>query len=235
MTPNSTASPRAVFDPQAQAASAGTGPSTVFRLYREFYRDRLSWLALAISAVLLCYGGGAVMFWFHAVALGEGGPAISWYAHMLLDSTFGFLALTPALILIMPLAVAAGGALAGAARARLVPVLYAVLSGAMFALVTVPGPIAHNTFVARGTWLADQATRMIGDPSAPLPPVHHYPVLAALTQQLGFGLPLYVALSAAAVLLVRWLVAARSGGWRLAQETGGPRTAPGTGGASASW
>ena len=89
------------------------------------------------------------MFWFHAIALGEGGPAISWYAHWLLDSTFGFIALTPALFLIIPFAAWAAHRLAGD-RVGQRPWLYVALTGGLFALVTVPGPIAHDLFVARG-------------------------------------------------------------------------------------
>jgi hypothetical protein len=177
----------------------------VIRLFIDYYRDRVAWMALLVTSVLLCYVGGLVMFWFHAEALGEGGPAISWYAHWMLDSTFGFLALTPALFLIMPLA-----AWAASAAATVVPRLtswcYTVVAGVAFAFVTIPGPIAHNLLVGRGTWVANRVTDVIGNPAATLPPAHHYPVLADLTQQLGFGVPVYVALVAFSLPLVRLAV-----------------------------
>jgi len=182
--------------------------SALRRAFVDFYRDPVAWLALAVTSVLMCYVGGAVMFWFHAIELGEGGPAISPYVHWFLDSTVGFLTLTPVLVLLLPVATWAAEALAGGVR-TLVPWLYAVLAGVAFAFVTTPGPIAHDLLVGRGTWLAAQVTEMFGDPNAPLAPRHEYPVLAALTQQLGAGLPLYIALMLLAVLVVRVIVGAR--------------------------
>jgi hypothetical protein len=212
-------SSRFVFDP---ASTPGGQPLNLLRsrpgvltrrvvaAYVAFYRDRLAWLALAVSAVLLCYVGGAIMFWFHAVRLGEGGPAISWQAHWLLDSTFGFFGLTPALFLLLP--VAAGGArtLVGESSPRLVPWLYVAICGSLFAVITTPGPVAHDLLVGRGTWVAKQATRLIGDPTAQPTPAHHYPLLAKLTQQLGAGVAVYLILTGVSVLLVRVLVAIHS-------------------------
>jgi hypothetical protein len=167
-----------------------------------FYRDPASQLALLVTALVMCYVGGAAMFWFHAIYLDEGGPAISWVVHWLLDSSFAFVALTPALALILPFSVWAASALAPAS-ARLVPWLYAAVAGAMFALVTTPGPIAHDMIVGRGTWVANRVTDLVGDPSAPLTPVADYPPLAAMSQQLGAGVPLYIALMAWSVILLR--------------------------------
>jgi hypothetical protein len=59
---------------------------------------------LALCAIALTYGGGAAMFWFHAIELGEGGPAISPWPHWGLDSTAGFLGLTPLIAVIVPVA-----------------------------------------------------------------------------------------------------------------------------------
>jgi hypothetical protein len=157
---------------------------------------------------MLCYVGGGAMFWFHAVELGEGGPAISWYAHWLLDSTFGFIALTPALAVIIPLAAWVAGEI-GAVRPRLLPWLYAIVAGAIFAVVTIPGPLAHDLIVGRGTWIANEATTLVGDSSKPLTPVSDYPVLASLTQQLGAAVPIYLGLSLVSVLLIRRLVGVR--------------------------
>jgi hypothetical protein len=177
--------------------------------FRDFYRDPVAWVALLITSVLLCYAAGLVMFWFHAEALGEGGPAISWYAHWILDSTFGFIALTPALALIMPIAVWA--AAAGTTIApRLMPWLYTSVAGVLFALVTVPGPIAHNLIVGRGTWIANQVTQLIGSPGAPPSAVHHYPAIAEMTQQLGFGVILYVVTVAVSLPLIRFAVRPRA-------------------------
>lgn len=226
--------PRALFDPaynnpalaaasvpgSAAARANGIGlsalaPAALRRVVREvagvwasFYQTRLSYLALLVTSVMLCYVGGGAMFWFHAVELGEGGPAISWYAHWMLDSTFGFIALTPALAVIIPFA-AWIAAEVGGVRPRLLPWLYAVVAGAIFAVITIPGPFAHDLIVGRGTWLANEATALVGDPSQPLTPKTDYPMLAALTQQLGAAVPIYLLLSLASVLLIRRLVGAR--------------------------
>jgi hypothetical protein len=180
--------------------------------YLTFYRDPVAWVAVAVNAVILCYVGGLAMFWFHAIHLAEGGPAISWYAHWLLDSTFGFLALTPALVLLMPPAIAAARALVGQATPGLVPWMFVAIFGFLFAVVTMPGPIAHNMFVGRGTWIANEATKLVGDPSATPPPAVHYPILADMTQQLGAGIPVYIVLTGVSLLLVRAVLGARRRG-----------------------
>lgn len=166
-----------------------------------YYRHRLAWAVLVLNAIVLTYLGGLVMFWFHAIRLGEGGPAIPWYAHWLLDSTFGFLALTPVLFFLLPFAAWLAGSVV--ASARLLPWVYGTVAGGLFAAVTTPGPLAHDMIVGRGTWIANTVTDMIGDPSAPLSTVTEYPALAELTQQLGFGVPLYIALSLVTVLVMR--------------------------------
>lgn len=176
---------------------------------REFYRDSSARLALAVTAVIACYGGGALMFWYHAVALGEGGPNISWQAHWLLDSTFAFIGLTPALVLIIPFASWAANRLAGPDHSR-IPWLYVALSGGLFALVTVPGPVAHDMFVGRGTWLANRVTELIGNPNAPLTPAQDYPVVVEFAQQFGFAVPTYFVVMAIALLLVRNVVSRRN-------------------------
>jgi len=218
-------SPRTIYLPAAtgpdRAVPAGpTLASRALAAGREFaracvsyYREPLSWLALGVTSVILCYGGGAAMFWFHSEHLGEGGPNIPWYVHWLLDSTFGFLALTPALVLILPLASLVVGSTAGRLAPRAVPAAFAVLAGVVFAFVTTPGPVAHDLFVGRGTWIATQATQLWGQPGVPLTPVHHYSLLAKMTQQLGFGLPVYVILMGLAVLVIR-SIAVRSAAGR---------------------
>jgi hypothetical protein len=175
------------------------------RAYVDFYRDPASRLALLVTALTMCYVGGLAMFWFHAIYLDEGGPAISWVVHWLLDSSFAFVALTPALALIMPFAVWVARAVAPASK-HLLPWLYAAVAGTAFALVTTPGPIAHDLIVGRGTWVAERVTRALGDPSSPLPPAADYPPLAAMAQQLGAGVPLYVALMALTIVILRTLL-----------------------------
>jgi hypothetical protein len=204
-------SPRPIFDPFAATpavAGIGTGWRAIPRALRAYYSDRLSWLALGVTSIVLCYGGGLVMFWFHAIELGEGGPAISWYVHWLLDSTVAFVALTPVLAMVIPLAVYWSGVVTGLRRPGAVLGTYAVLAGGLFALATVPGPVVHNAFVGRGTWLADRVTTMLGDPSAPLAPTQEYSVSALLSQQLGAAVAIYLVLTLASVLIVRRLITA---------------------------
>lgn len=206
-------SPRIIFDPLAAAptVSVPLGRRDLARALIGFYRDPLSWLALAVTSAVLCYVGGLIMFWFHAVELGEGGPAISWYAHWMLDSTVAFVALTPALALIIPLSVHWSGVVTGSGRPRLARATYAVIAGGLFAVATVPGPVVHDAFVGRGTWLADRVTAWIGDPAAALGPGQEYDLSAALTQQLGAAVTIYLVLTLVAAMAVRALVAARGG------------------------
>jgi len=228
-------SARLIFDPRPtpdggapvdqsggrEAAGAASGWRTVPAWFLSFYRDRVAWLALGVTSVTLAYVGGLIMFWFHAVELGESGPAISWYFHWLLDSTVGFLALTPAIALIIPLAAWVSVSLAGPTRTRILPWLYAIVAGGLFSVITTPGPIAHDTFVGRGTWLADHVTALLGDPDAPLAPSTDYGIAAALTQQLGAGIAVYLALTALSVLVVRLVVArSKRAGMRVRSDGG---------------
>jgi len=190
-------------------------------LVREFYRQPFAWLLLVITDVTLVYGGGAAMFWYHSYFLGEGGPGISPYLHWFIDSTVGLVGLTPAAVVILPIAARAawdaaptrragrGDALEGPAGgprdgtvdtdsatpvARTVrPVTFMAVAGILFAMVTAPGPIVHDNLVGRGTWLAGQITKLWGD-GRPLSPNHHYPVITSVLTQEAFGLPLYPAL-----------------------------------------
>jgi hypothetical protein len=126
----------------------------------------------------------------------------------LLDSTFGFLALTPALVVLMPVAAWVAGALAGGVS-RLIPWMYTVVCGVLFAAVTTPGPIAHDLIVGRGTWIANHVTTLLGDPAAAPAASDNYPRLAQLTQQFGAGVPLYVLLTGLVVWQIRAVLARR--------------------------
>ncbi len=171
------------------AAKADWSPRQIYRLVREFYRQPSAWVALAISTVVLIYGGGALMFWYHSIYLGEGGPAISPLLHWFVDSSVGVFALTPVLVVILPIANRAASRHTG----KLSGAYYAMVGGTFLALATVPGPIAHDTFVGRGTWLANEITRMWGDGRTP-PPPHHYEAPVAMSLQLAFALPVYIGL-----------------------------------------
>jgi hypothetical protein len=184
-----------------------------------YYRQPFAWIVLAVTDLTLVYGGGAAMFWYHSYFLGEGGPAISPYLHWFVDSTVGFLALTPMLFVI--LAIAARAAWDAAPDrpldpdgpldpdrpldpdlpARSVrPVTFMAVGGILFALATAPGPIVHDHLIGRGTWLAGEITKMWGD-GRTLGPHHTLtPITAVLTQE-AFGLPLYSALMGILLIL----------------------------------
>lgn len=202
-------SPDAAPPPSTGTPSLADNARVWFRSIVAFYRDPLSWLGLITTAVLLCYVGGAAMFWFHSEYLGEGGPAIPWEAHWLLDSTFGFVSLTPVLAVILPLAVRVTASITESPRAVSLRLKFSIIVGTAFALITTPGPIAHDLIVGRGTWIANEVTTWLGDPNAQPAAGHHYAVLAKLTQQLGFGLPLYMLLAYISVLAVRSMHTAR--------------------------
>lgn len=200
--------PGAAARPQAAASPAGTaaGTAPLWRLFLGYYRDRLARRALITCSFVLAYGGGAVMFWVHSVYLGELGPAISPYLHWALDSTAGFIGLTPPLAVILPFAAFVAGGARPAPRPVSLPV-FTLVGGAAFALVTVAGPIAHDTFIARGTWIADRVTELAGNgaavnTAAPAPP-DHVSHAASMTAQFVVGLPTYTALFGLALVLIR--------------------------------
>jgi hypothetical protein len=136
-------------------------PRSYLRMLRDFYRDPLSWVGLLVTMLILGYAGGAVLFYLHAVVLGELGPAINPYQHWALDSTLGFVGLTPLAAAILP-----GAAWAASSSGRLRHGTYAVLGGVLFAFAVAPGPIAHDLLVGRGTWLANRVTEWLGSPNA---------------------------------------------------------------------
>lgn len=181
-------------------------------LIRGFYAHPVAWLGLLVSAVFLTYGGGAVMFWVHAIVRGEAGPAISPVHHWLLDSTLGFVALTPVLALIMPLAALHASGVAGA-RANVRLGVYVLATALTFTALTGPGPLLHNLVAGAGTPLAGLATRVFGeDPEQLVHAMHaggHSAVAEGLLQ-LAVGLPVYALCTWLALALVRRRVGATS-------------------------
>lgn len=169
-----------------------------------FYRRPVAWAALLVSSVLLTFGGGAVMFWFHAIFRGEQGPAIGDVHHWLLDSSLGFVALTPVLALILPLGVQVGG-LSGPKRLR----AYVATVAVLFTLTTGPGPFLHNVVAGAGTPLADLATDVFGHDrtvAARNMHVHDRDPLTEGVLQIVVGLPVYTFFTWLALRLVRGAV-----------------------------
>jgi hypothetical protein len=184
----------------APASALSLRPTAVAKLVFQYYRQPTSWLVLIIASLVMIYLGGAAMFWFHAIYLGEGGPAISPVLHWFMDSTAALL-LTPVLFVVLPLA----SRYARVGNQDLSPHRFALFSGAIFAVMTIPGPFIHNTFIGRGTYLADAVTRMWGDGRA-VQPYTQFPFAIEALLQVAFGLPLYIALMWALFLGARTML-----------------------------
>ena len=171
---------------------------------RAFYARPVAWVALLATSLFLSYGGGGVMFWFHAVYRGEDGPPIPDVWHWVFDATLGFLALTPALFFIMPLALWAidragiGGRLKAAA--------YVGLVGALFGVVAGPGPLLHGALGGRESFLGRTAVALVGtDPAVAArnaEAVAHTP-LSSVLLQLAVGIPIYIGFALLALAVIR--------------------------------
>jgi hypothetical protein len=162
-------------------------------LLRSFYQQPVAWLALFVSSAVLTYGGGAVLFWFHAIVRGEAGPAIDNVHHWLLDATLGFVALTPVLAVILPVALWSTSRGQGAgARVRLR--VYVAAVATLFTAFTGPGPLLHNAVAGAGTPLAELAMKLFGDDMGAAHAVsgHGPSALSESLLQIGVGLPVYL-------------------------------------------
>jgi hypothetical protein len=156
----------------------------------QFYSRRMWQVTLLLTTVLLCYAGGGAMFYLHAVVMGEQGPAIAPVYHWLLDSTLGFIALTPALFFLIP---ATHHSLKHHA-----PRHHPLAVGTAFAFITAPGPIIHDEAVGRGTPLAQLATNFFGRDTALVNPSVHvvtHTVFSECGLQVLVGLPVYITLA----------------------------------------
>ncbi len=174
---------------------------------RSFYGRPVGWMTLLVTSVFLTYGGGALMFWLHAIVRGERGPAINHWYHWVLDSSLGFVALTPALFFILPAALWALGR-TDHTRRRLALLPYVASVGALFALVTSPGPLLHNTIAGEGTAVAGLAERVFGHNTVVAERSMHAIERSPLTEgllQVGIGMPVYMAMSGLAVWSARFV------------------------------
>ena len=172
----------------------------------DFYRRPVAWLGLLVTSAVLSFGGGAVMFWFHAVFRGEQGPAIADFHHWLLDASLGFVALTPILALIVPLGVWAASTVDSPRRIGLR--LYVVSVAVLFTLTTGPGPFLHNQIAGADTPLARLATAVFGHDArvaARNMHVHDRSPVAEGFLQIVVGLPVYLVGTWLALEIVRRL------------------------------
>jgi hypothetical protein len=159
-------------------------------LLRTFYEEHRAWRGLLVASLILTYGGGAVMFWFHAIYLGEGGPAISPWHHWLLDSTAGFIGLTPVIAIIVPFA----AAISSRNDPRTNHLMFAIVAGVLLAFVTAPAPILHDHLIGRGTWLAERVTHLLGHHHVATGEPQELPVPLEMGEQVAAGIPTYVTL-----------------------------------------
>lgn len=158
----------------------------------DFYAQPLARTALGVCTVLLSFGGGAVMFWVHAVWRREPGPPIANVYHCLLDTTLGSLALTPVLALLLPLGILA----AGRTRWRLGGFVLTLAAG--FTLLTGPGPFLHNELAGAGTPVARMATHLFGHDAAVATRAGDTHECSSVTEglvQIAIGLPVYTLLT----------------------------------------
>lgn len=176
-----------------------------FRAYRAdiraTYASPLGWLALVVLTGVLAYGGGGVMYWFHAIFRGEVGPDVPHAVHWALDSTIGFAGLLPAMFLIMPVALRLARPDARWAGSRAIrTMLFVGAVGALFALSTGPGPFLHNLIAGPTTPLGRFMTRLFdGTISGAAQP--HSAISEGLLQ-VAVGLPTYVAATGAGVWII---------------------------------
>jgi hypothetical protein len=182
---------------------------------RAFYSRPIGWFALLVTSVFLAYGGGGVMFWFHAIYRGEAGPPINPWYHWLFDSTLGFIALTPALLLIMPMSLAALKR-AGVRSTQVRAAAYVLLVGVLFGVATGPGPFLHDRIVGRGEPLGRLAVRIFGNNPAVAASnlhVHQHSVLTEGLLQILVGVPVYIFVGLLALAVVRFVAARRRRAW----------------------
>ncbi len=184
--------------------------SAAAQAIRAFYSRPVAWLALFVTSAMLAYGGGGAMFWFHAIQRGEDGPPINHWFHWLFDSTLGFVALTPALFFILPAALATIRRLEGRLE-RPRAVVYTVLVGVAFGVVTGPGPLLHNALVGREAPLGRLATEVFGrDPDVAARVAGEHSALSEVMLQVVVGVPVYVVAGLLALGLLRLLASWRS-------------------------
>lgn len=172
---------------------------------RAFYARPLAWGAALFVSATLAFAGGGIMFWLHAIYRGEQGPAIDHWQHWLLDSTLGFVALTPVVFLILPLVLWMISPRRG--RRRALPIgFYVAMVGTLFSFVTGPGPLLHNAIAGAGKPLADAATEVFGYNQDIADHNVHAPERSAFTEgvlQIAVGIPAYSTLTLVSIVAVR--------------------------------
>ena len=188
-----------------------TSARTWRRVLRAFYSRPLAYGAAVFVSATLAYAGGGIMFWLHAIYRGENGPPIAHWQHWLLDSTLGFVALTPVVFLLLPAVLWTLG-WQGRKTDNVRVGGYVVVVGVLFALVTGPGPLLHNAIAGAGTPLANLATDVFGADPQRLQQQADAPERSAFTEgvlQVAVGVPVYSLLTLVSIGVVRRVVRIR--------------------------
>lgn len=185
------------------AAAMPAGPAGLARRVRRageyvraFYRRPASCWLLALTAPLIFYVGGAAAFYVHAIWRKEAGPAISPVLHWWLDATLGLIGLTPVLALLLPAVASWLGRRGMSTSGR-----FSLLTGAVFAVVTGPGPFLHDHIAGAGTPLARFVTRLAGTPGAIHVHAVDHSLLVEGLVQIAVGVLIYPAVVRLAVAL----------------------------------
>lgn len=165
----------------------------------DFYARPGNLRLLLASGLLLFYVGSMPAYYVHAIVRGEAGPRIHDVTHWALDSTLGFVGLTPAVAVILPLA-----AVLLRRRRALRAAPFVLITGALVALVTAPGPFLHQLIAGRGTAVANAAERVFASHHLPpvTGPVAGPNLVAEGAIQLVLGLVVYTLLMALSVSTV---------------------------------
>jgi hypothetical protein len=173
-------------------------------ILRTYYSDGSAWAALLFCTLLVGYGGGAVMFWFHSIYLNEGGPGISPYLHWFIDSSAGFVGLAPVVAVIVPLAAMVAGRIGWSPGTPVPAVPFALVGGSALAVATAPAPLLHDGLIGRGTWFAARMTEWWGGHhDHPLGRPHEVSNVLAMVQQIAAGIPIYVTVFLIAIVAGR--------------------------------
>ena len=90
------------------------------------------------------------------------------------------------------------------------PIRDAMIGGSILGLVTGPAPLMHDKLVGRGTWVAAQVSHTLGHGHHPTGQPQHLSTMLRIVQQVGAGIPIYVALLWISLVMIRMIQRAPS-------------------------
>ncbi|HEY3144095.1 MAG TPA: hypothetical protein VGJ86_23390 [Acidimicrobiales bacterium] len=93
--------------------------------------------------------------------------------------------------------------MAGRMTLRIIhPIRDALIGGSILGLVTGPAPLMHDKLVGRGTWVAAQVTHTLGHGHHATGQPQQLSTMLRIIQQVGAGIPIYVALLWISLVLI---------------------------------